>query len=248
MVSGVLNYTIRGDAGLEPLAASSPFVPILLLLTVLAVATAIAGAWVTSLPAVSRRVVPFSGAVLVLIALGWIWPELAASFGWPEAAAILAAGIAVVWVIDRYLYPVCPTCAHTHDHEGCSTRLHGFASPLVFAVAVHSLFDGWALVAGSAALGRALTIAVAVHKIPEALAASVILRAALRSRRAAIAWAAATQMMMLVGGLLERAAAPRLSPSWFAGVLALAGGTFLYLGAHAMHGEWKRRTAAQPTT
>jgi zinc transporter ZupT len=71
----------------------------------------------------------------------------------------------------------------------------------------------------------------------------VILRAAVKRRSHALAWAAITQLTTILGGALEIAAAEHLGTQWIAYLLALGGGMFLYLGAHAMHGEWKRRTA-----
>jgi zinc transporter ZupT len=197
---------------------------------------AAAGVWFTGFPEVSRRTIPLSGAILLAISLFWVLPELSITFGWPTASALLFAGAAIIAVIDRYVYPICPSCAHTHDHDACGTRLHGFASPLIAASLLHSLFDGWAFSATPA-----LSAAVAIHKIPEGLALGVILRAALKSRSHALAWAAITQLATILGGALELAAAQHLGTTWISFLLALGGGMFLYLGAHAMHGAWKRR-------
>jgi zinc and cadmium transporter len=205
---------------------------------------AAAGAWFTGLPDVSRRMIPFSGAVLVAIALFWILPELAATFSWTAGLVLMLGGVGVIAAIDRFVYPVCPACSHTHDHDHCSSRLHGFASPLIIAALLHSLFDGWAFATGYASTGsRALSYGVAIHKIPEGIALGVILRAALRGRGQALAWAAAIQLMTILGGVLQITAAPWLGPQWIAALLALGGGMFLYLGGHAMHGEWKRRSS-----
>jgi zinc transporter ZupT len=216
---------------------------LLFLLTAIAVGSATVGVWLTSAPAVSRRVVPFSGGLLIGISLCWVMPELAGAMGWPAGLAWLAAGSALLWAIDRYVHPVCPTCAHTHDHDACMTRLHGFAPPLVIAFALHSFLDGWAIGASSEdpALGLPFVVGLAVHKIPEGLALGVILRVALNSRLGAVGWAAAAQAGTLVGGAVESALAEHLSRHWMTVMLALAGGSFLYLGAHAVHGEWRRR-------
>lgn len=217
---------------------------ILALLAAISFAGAVAGIWFSSLPEVSRKTIPFSGAVLVAIALFWILPELSQTFGWPAGAALMLLGVGIIAAIDRFIYPVCPACSHTHDHDHCSTRLHGFASPLIFAALLHSLFDGWAFAAGYGdAQTHALSIGVAIHKIPEGLALGVILRAALKHRRNAVLWSGLIQLVTLAGGLIELGAAPILGRQWITGLLALGGGMFLYLGGHAMHGEWKRRMA-----
>ncbi len=221
----------------------------LFIFTFAAIVSACAGVWLTSLPEISRRVIPFSGAVLIILSLFWILPELIAEFGLAVGAGLMIAGFGVLLIIDRYLYPVCPACSHTHDHDSCNTRLHGFAGPLIFAALLHSFVDGWVLAAGSergiGPVGPAILLAVALHKLPEGLAFGVIVRAAVRSRQRAFFYAGLTQGIMLIGGFFEHAAAPHLGHRWIAVLLGLGGGTFLYLGYHAVHSEWKRRAAAQ---
>ncbi len=217
---------------------------LLLLFTVLATASALAGVLLSSMPDFSRKVIPFSGAILILISVFGILPELAGWFGAWNAAGLIGMGVAAIFAVDRYVYPVCPTCSHSHDHDHCSTRLHGFATPIITATMIHSLFDGWALVAGSASIMPALSYGVMLHKLPEGLACGVILRAAIRSRSRAVTWAIGTQMLMLIGGALEPLSVAYLGNTWMLVLLALGGGMFLYLGFHAVHGEWKRRVAA----
>jgi zinc transporter ZupT len=178
--------------------------------------------------------------MLLVLSLFWVMPEVAEMFGWPAGPALMLAGFAILWAIDRYVYPVCPSCSHTHDHNACSARLHGFATPLIAAALIHSLFDGWTLAADQ---GEAFTTSVLIHKIPESIAYGVILRAAMRSRALALAWAVIVQAATIVGALLEFAMAPVLGSWWVGVLLSLGGGTFLYLGFHAVHGEWRRRVA-----
>jgi zinc transporter ZupT len=165
--------------------------------------------------------------------------------GWLAGSAWIAAGFLVLLWIDRYVYALCPTCSHTHDHETCATRLHGFAAPLIVAASLHSIVDGWGVAAsrdsGSEALGMAFLVGVGIHKIPEGLAFGVILRAALKSRSAAVMWAALVQCGTILGGVLEWMLAPTHEPSALSAMLAVASGSFLYLGFHAVHAEWKRR-------
>jgi zinc transporter ZupT len=222
---------------------------VLIFLTLYSVASAAAGVSIIGIADVARRVVPFSGAVLILISLFWVLPELASIFGWPGGAALLLCGSAVIYIIDRHIYPVCPACSHTHHHDDCTTRLHGFAGPLITAAFIHSMFDGWAVMAGMSGegelLARAVAIGVAVHRLAEGLAFGVILRAAMKLRAKAYLFAAVTQSAMLLGGLLETTTGEHLGNYWIAALLALGGGMFLYLGFHAVHGDWKRRAAAQ---
>jgi len=177
------------------------------------------------------------------IALVWVLPELGEHLGWAGGPALLAAGVLALALIDRHLYPLCPACSHTHDHDACREPLHGFAAPLVLAFSLHSFLDGVAVPAAieTAGLGPAFVAGIAMHKIPEGLALGAILRAALPSRLAALGWAALAQGATLAGGLAEAAVHPHLNPHGTSLLLALAGGSFLYLGLHAVHGEWRRR-------
>jgi zinc transporter ZupT len=147
--------------------------------------------------------------------------------------------------IDRNLYPVCPSCSHDHNHDACSTELHGFAAPLILATACHAFLDGWGIAtsqwAGAAGLVTALPVALALHKIPEGIALGALLRASLRSRPWAFGWCAATESMTVLGAAAGLALAPHLGIRWLHYPLAIAGGCFFYLGFHAVHGEWRRR-------
>jgi zinc transporter ZupT len=68
----------------------------------------------------------------------------------------------------------------------------------------------------------------------------VIARASLGSRASALAWCALAQMATVAGAGLESVLAPHLSSQGLHALLALAGGSFLYLGGHAVHGELRR--------
>ena len=120
-----------------------------LLLPALATAVGLAGAalglWLTGMRRRARVVVPFSAGVLLGVALFGLLPELAVEMGWAPSLALFAAGYVLLIAIDRYVYPVCPVCAHDHDHGACATELHGFAGPLLAAAALHCFLDGWSV-------------------------------------------------------------------------------------------------------
>jgi zinc transporter ZupT len=176
------------------------------------------------------------------VAAFWMLPELANSLGWIQAIAWMGAGATALWLIDRYVYPVCPACAPGHDHDHCEPRLHGFAMPLLAAAALHSALDGWTVMAGQQelAIGSAVVFAIAAHKIPEGLALGVISRASLNSPVAALGWCVAVQAATLAGAGMEWILAPYVGVTGITALLALAGGSFLYLGGHAVHGEMQR--------
>lgn len=216
-------------------------------------AGALVGVWLTGLRQRARAAVPFSAGVLLGVAIFGLLPEMTAEIGWRGALGLFLAGYLVLFAINRWAYPVCPTCSHDHDHKACSTLLHGFAGPLVAASVVHSFLDGWSI--GSAQQGAlplgirvAVPLAISLHKIPEGIALGAILRAAVGSRTAALGWCAVSESPTVAGGAVALALAPFLGTTWITYPLAIAGGCFLYLGFHAVHEEWKRRGPAPAFT
>lgn len=225
------------QAGIGPASAA----------TAIAICAAGLGLWLGGARAWSRLAVPFSAGMLLGVALFGLFPEMAGELGWTLSIVLFAAGYSVLYAINRFGYPVCPSCSPDHDHTGCTSVLHGFAVPLVSATAVHAFMDGWSIssVQAMAPLGIRLTVplAVGLHKIPEGIALGAILWASMRSRAAALAWCVIAESCTILGGAFALALAPRVGIVWILYPLAVAGGCFFFLGFHAVHEEWKRRGA-----
>src|SRR5678816_4124715 len=115
------------------------------LATIVGLLGAVLGIWLTGLRQQARAVIPFSAGVLLGVALFGLVPELAIEIGWRATLLLFAIGYGALLLVNRYVYRVCPTCAHDHDHNACSTELHGFAAPLIVAATVHSFLDGWSV-------------------------------------------------------------------------------------------------------
>jgi zinc transporter ZupT len=225
------------------LASVLPFLP--LIATLIAVAAAGVAVALEDRRALARPLVPLSGGLLAGLALFGLLPELSRQIGAFEGVGLAAAGCGVLMLFDRFIYPVCPSCSPKHDHAHCTTSLHGFAIPLVAAVAVHAFTDGWALIAvdginSGARLSQVVVAAVFLHKIPEGLALGAMLRAAGLKPASAVQWSALAESSTVLGGLVGL----RLTPDGLVSYpLAVAAGTFLFLGLHAIHGDWKLRGA-----
>jgi zinc transporter ZupT len=218
------------------------------LATLIGLGGAVLGLWLTGMRRRARAVVPFSAGILLGVALFGLLPELAVEIGWGVSLFLAAAGYSALILLNRYAYPVCPTCAHDHDHNACATELHGFAGPLIAAAALHSFLDGWSIgtvqLAVPLGLRVAVPLAVALHKVPEGIALGAILRASLKPRGAALAWCAVAEGSTFLGGVLGLWMAPHLGSRWITYPLGIAAGWLLYLGYHAVHEEWKRRGMA----
>jgi zinc transporter ZupT len=225
----------------------SAAIAIPLLAAIIGIAGAALGLWLTGLRQRVQMMVPLSAGVLLGVALFGLLPELAEQAGWVTSGILFAAGYGLLIAINRFAYPVCPTCAHDHDHTSCSTELHGFAAPLVAGAALHAFLDGWAIatVQSGATLGLrvAVPLAVTLHKLPEGIALGGILRASMKSRGAAMAWCALAEGATLAGGVLGLAMSPHLGAQWILYPLGITAGWLFYLGHHAVHEEWKRRGA-----
>lgn len=218
-----------------------------LLATLAALAGAVLGIFLEGAGRSTRVIVPFAGGVLMGISMFGVLPEVVAGTGWVTGPLLFAAGYGMLRVVNRYLFPVCPSCAHDHDHDLCATALHGFAAPMVLAAAIHSTLDGWSVVtaqwAAPPGVRLALPLAFVLHKIPEGIALGTLLRAAVRSQWQAFSWCLLCEGVTLAGGVAGIGLTPILGQGWIGYPLGIAGGTFFYLGFHAIHGEWKRRGA-----
>jgi len=216
------------------------------LASAIGLAGAVLGLWLTGLRRRAAVVVPLSAGVLLGVAVFGLIPELATDAGWAATLLLFAGGYGLLLALNRYAWPVCPTCAHNHDHNACTTELHGFGAPLVAAAALHSFLDGWSVVCVQQAplgLRVAVPLAIALHKLPEGIALGGILRAAVKSRSMATLWCMLAEGATLAGGVTGLWLAPHLGTGWTLYPLGLTAGWLFYLGYHAVHEEWKRRGA-----
>jgi zinc transporter ZupT len=215
------------------------------LATLVAVSSAGAGVALLGHGRHTRMLIPLSGGLLIGVAAFGLIPELVLDIGWIRGLGLVALGYLLLQGLDRFAFSVCPSCAHDHSHEGCAEPLHGFAGPLLAATSIHAFVDGWGLVAvrmGTHTPGAetAFTAALLLHKIPEGLALGTILRASVGRASTAFLLCALVETATVVGG----GAGLWLTPAnWVSYPLAIAGGTFLFLGVHAVDGDWKRRGA-----
>jgi zinc transporter ZupT len=213
--------------------------------TLVAIASAAAGVALLGEAGRARVLIPLSGGLLIGVAGFGLIPELASDIGWARSLLLVASGYLLLTGLDRFAFSVCPSCAHDHVHDDCREPLHGFATPLLMATSFHAFVDGWGLIAvqqgaHTAATRTAFATALFLHKIPEGLALGTITRASMRRPARAFALCAAVETATIAGG----AAGYWLTPAeWVNYPLAIAGGTFLFLGVHAVHGDWKHRGA-----
>ena len=112
-----------------------------LLAALIGIAGVFIGLWLSTAGRRTRLVVPFSAGVLLGVVLFGLLPELVEEIGWPVTGIFFAAGYGLLYWINRHVAPVCPSCAHDHDHQSCGTVLHGFAAPLIGAMMLHAFLQ-----------------------------------------------------------------------------------------------------------
>ena len=208
---------------------------ILAVLFVIDVAGIFAGIWAMQLKELSRKLAAISGGVMLGVALFWVWPDLRRSAGLEHSFITVVVGVAALYAVDRFIYPVCPCCAHGHRFQAGG----GALLPLFAAICVHNLFDGWT--AGmtmhvGAAIRSGLSVGLIAHKVPEAFVFGLMLRAASKNGKALIVIALGSGSCILAGGMMH---AWTLNWATLTLTLSLAAAcaTFLFAGFHIFEGQ-----------
>lgn len=213
-----------------------------LLVTLFAYAGVMTGVFLGTSRHLSPQVMAIGGGLLFGTSLFWVFPEMVGSAGWLYSVLLLAAGVCLLWIVDTFLFSICPSCSHKHDHRDChQPPLHGFAGPLLAATAIHSFLDGWSVrvLAGDSLASWTAPAGLALHKIPEGLAIGLITRKSLASSWKAALAAMLVESCTLLGAWIEpaanRAGALQFGPLWTSCVLGAVAGSFLFLGYHTIH-------------
>ncbi|MGH7834631.1 MAG: ZIP family metal transporter [Candidatus Binatia bacterium] len=170
----------------------------------------------------------FSGGFILAAALMEMIP--ASLERGPAMPGFIALGYLVVFLIEQFLN----VHLHTLPDETNPTVVPvaaGFASLIAFNV--HDFVDGLAMGAGMIAetrLGIMVFLAVVLHEIPAGFVIAAIMRGAGWGRWAAIGAGGSLGVITLVGIVLPFWV-QGIDPSFSDALLALATGTFVYLGA-----------------
>lgn len=201
--------------------------PATLLITLIGIAGAAAGVLVVSRTTSLRRLVPFSSGLLAGMAALLILPEaLEGVSGW-IAALLCLAGWGVFAGIESTVHRL---------SEAPHAQAIGLL-PILIAVGLHNVLDGWNIAVASQlnapALGSLLA-GMALHKLTAGFATGAIFRAGSTQRRAALAAATACEAATAAGAAAQWISRSQLGDGWTAPLLALTAGSFLYLGYHAL--------------
>lgn len=187
-----------------------------------------------------------AGALLGAVFLD-VFPEAVEAAG-PSAFRWAFASFLALAFLEWFLGP------HHHDHSAHPPGQHAHTGPsstvvpsLLAADALHNLADGAAVAAAflvSTEAGVATTLAVIAHELPQEVGDYALLRAKGLSRSRALLALGGVQLTAAVG-----AGAVLLGSQWVQGlegiILALASGTFLYIGATDLLPDLRQATSSR---
>lgn len=174
----------------------------------------------------SFGIVSFAAGVLLATSFLHLAPESYEIIG-EKAFFWTVVGFAIFYVLESIIgYHVC------RENEDCDYHTMGPVAGM--GIFFHSLIDGIAIAIGfevSSTLGLVTTMAVMLHEFPEGIfTLSILLHSGLKKKKAIVG----TLLVALAtpfGALLTILFAPNLSVETLGILLALASGSFLYIGA-----------------
>jgi zinc transporter ZupT len=220
----------------------SAHAPILILLFAVEVVGTVFGIWAMRSRPFSENFAALNAGVMVGVALFWIFPDMTRDSGIAHSTIALGVTVAFLYAFDRYICPVCPCCAH-REHGQYERRSDEHASrsynsliPLVTAIFIHNLFDGWTAsvaVSAGANLQSGITAGLLAHKMPEAIIFGFILRRASNGPTVPLVSAVVTSIAIPFGAVVHRGLGMLFEETILAASLALICGSFLFVGLHA---------------
>lgn len=177
----------------------------------------------------SHYVNSFAAGALITIALAHLIPESVEMSG-DALLAVLVSFIAFYLLEAALVYH---SGSAIHYHESRPQHLHG-KGPVVFSgLFLHSLIDGFIIALGfevSTQLGLFAATGVILHELPEGVTSFALLLRTLNERTTfylSLAIAIATPL----GAIIALGPLRALSPGGLGILMAVAGGSFLYVAA-----------------
>jgi len=193
----------------------------------------LAGIYVMQSAHLGRKITTVSSGVMLGVGLFWILPDITQSAGIIHSFLSVAVAVAALYVIDRFIYPVCPCCS-SKGHHHCRPTSNALL-PLVIAIGVHNLFDGWTagITAQVAGMLRSGVIAgLIAHKVPEGLVFGMMLRSASGNRRTLWLSALITGSCILAGSAMHDGLTVLPASVVVTVSMAIACASFVFVGLH----------------
>ncbi|WP_126934701.1 ZIP family metal transporter [Corallococcus sp. AB018] len=163
-----------------------------------------------------------------------------AAFAWAFASFVVLTFME--WALGHHHHDAEAAAGHAHGHHHAHPVSPTLPTALLASDALHNVGDGAAVAAAflvSPQAGFATAFAVIVHELPQEVGDYALLRAAGWTRARSLVALGAVQLTAAVGaaGVLL---GTQYLPSLQGTVLAIAGGSFLYIGAVDLLPELRR--------
>ena len=164
----------------------------------------------------------FAAGIMLATALVHISPE-SLKLNEKGAAIAILAGILVFYLLQTFMM------FHSHE-EG--QEIHQIGILALIGLTFHSLLDGVAIVAGfEAGIGLLMTLAVLLHELPEGVMTTGILLHSGMKRGKIFAYSTLVAVATPIGAIISRFILSGISEEIIGILLALAGGSFIYVAA-----------------
>jgi len=166
----------------------------------------------------------FAAGIMLATAFVHIIPE-SLELNKKGAAIAILAGILVFYFLQTFMM--------FHSHEG-TPEAHQIGILALIGLTFHSLLDGVAIVAGfevSNKIGVLTTLAVLLHELPEGVMTTVILLHSGMKKSKIFAYSILVALATPIGAIVSYFVLSGISRGMIGILLALAGGSFVYVAA-----------------
>jgi ZIP family zinc transporter/zinc and cadmium transporter len=191
----------------------------------------------------SHYVNSFAAGALITIALAHLIPESVELAS--DALLVVLASFIAFYLLEAAI--VFHSGSAIHFAEQCRRESHS-KGPVIFSgLLLHSLIDGFIIAIGfqiSPELGLFAAMGVIVHELPEGVTSFALLMRSMQ-RRAALLLSVAVALATPVGAAIALGPLRGLSQTGLGFMMAVAGGSFLYIAASDLIPETHERDVLQ---
>lgn len=177
----------------------------------------------------SHYVNSFAAGVLITIALAHLIPESVEMNS--NALLVVLASFIAFYLLEAVL--VFHSGSAIHYQDGCPVERHNKGSVIFTGLLLHSLIDGFIIAVGfeiSLELGLFAAAGVILHELPEGVTSFAILLRTMQ-RRTALLLSILVALATPLGVVIALGPLNGLTESALGVMMAIAGGSFLYVAA-----------------
>ncbi len=187
----------------------------------------------------SHYVNSFAAGTLITIALAHLIPESVELTS--NALLIVLASFIAFYILETFV--IFHSGSAIHFPDSCARETHN-KGPVIFSgLFLHSLIDGFIIAVGfevSLELGLFAAAGVILHELPEGITSFALMLRSM-SQRTALLLSVAVALATPIGAAIALGPLSGLSESGLGVMMAIAGGSFLYIAASDLVPETHER-------